>query len=149
MLTDQLHEDLTAAMKARDELAVSVLRLALAAVTEEAVAGTAARDLSDDDVRTVLAREVKRRDEAATAFAAAGRPERAERERAERAVLARYLPAPLTEAEVAALVDEALAEGGFDEPSQMGQAMKAAMARVGGRADGRVVSAIVRARLGA
>jgi uncharacterized protein YqeY len=127
---------------------VSVLRLAIAAMKEEAVAGSAARELSDDEVRKVLAREVKRREEAATAFAAGGRAERAAREQAERAVLARYLPAALGEDELTAIVDEALAEGGFDAPSQMGLAMKAAMARVGGRADGKAVSAIVRSRLG-
>ncbi|MCU1453873.1 MAG: hypothetical protein JWN46_2019 [Acidimicrobiales bacterium] len=148
MLSDQLQADLTTAMKARDELSMSVLRLAIAAMKEEAVAGSAARELSDDEVRKVLAREVKRRDEAATAFMAGGRAERAAREQAERDVLARYLPAALGEDELTAIVDEALTEGGFDAPSQMGLAMKAAMARLGGRADGKAVSAIVRSRLG-
>ena len=147
MLADQIQADLTAAMKARDDLTLSVLRMAVAALKEAKVSGDEARELSDDEVLAVLAREAKRREEAAVAFTEGGRPEKAERELAEREVLARYLPAPLDEAELAALVDEALAEGGFSEPSQMGLAMKAAMAKVDGRADGKVVSALVKARL--
>ena len=147
MLADQIQADLTAAMKARDDLTLSVLRMAVAALKEAKVSGDEARELSDDEVVAVLAREAKRREEAAAAFADGGRPEKAERELAEREVLARYLPAPLDEAALAALVDEALAEGGFSEPSQMGLAMKAAMAKVDGRADGKAVSALVKARL--
>ncbi len=147
MLIDTLQADLTTAMKARDDLEVSVLRMAISAVREEAVAGDAARELTDDEVLKVLAREAKRRDEAAAAFDEGGRADRAERERAERDVLARYLPAPLSEDELAGIVRAALAEGGFSEPAQMGQAMKAAMAAIGGRADGKVVSALVKAAL--
>ncbi|MFN8017221.1 MAG: GatB/YqeY domain-containing protein [Acidimicrobiales bacterium] len=149
MLADQIQADLTAAMKARDELEVSVLRMAIAAVKEAKVSGAEVRDLSDDEVVAVLAKEAKRREESAAAFVDGGRPERAERELAERDVLARYLPAPMTDEELAALVDEALAEGGFDSPAQMGLAMKAAMAKVAGRADGKAVSALVKARLSA
>jgi uncharacterized protein YqeY len=149
MLLDQIQADLTAAMKARDELEVSVLRLALAGVKEARVSGAEARDLTDDEVVAVLAKEAKRRDESAIAFRDAGREDRAERELAERDVLARYLPKPMDPEELAALVDEALAEGGFDAPAQMGQAMKAAMAKVGGKADGKAVSALVKAKLGA
>jgi hypothetical protein len=147
MLADQIQTDLTAAMKARDDLKVSVLRMALAAIKEARVAGDEIRDLSDDDVVALLTKEAKRRDEAAEAFAAGGRDESAAKERAERDVLAAYLPAPASEEEIAALVDEALAEGGFDQPSQMGLAMKAAMAKVAGKADGKQVSALVKARL--
>lgn len=147
MLADQIHADLTAAMKARDELTVSVLRMAVAAIKEAQVAGDEVRALDDAEVVALLAKEAKRREESAAAFADGGRPERAERELAERDVLARYLPAPLTDEELAALVDEALADGGFDGPAQMGLAMKAAMAKVAGRADGKAVSALVKARL--
>jgi len=147
MLVAQLQADLTAAMKARDELTTSVLRMAVAAVKEAAVSGTEARELSDDEVIALLSKEAKRREEAATAFTEGGRPERAERELAERDVLARYLPQPLSEEELASLVSTALDEGGFSEPSQMGLAMKAAMAAVGGRADGKAVSALVKAHL--
>lgn len=147
MLSDQLQTDLTAAMKARDELTVSVLRLAIAAVKEARVAGDAARVLSDDEVQAVLAKEAKRREESATAYAEAGRAERAQRELAERDVLAAYLPAPLSDAELEAIVEAVLAEGGFESPAQMGQAMKAVTAVVAGRRDGRAVSALVKARL--
>ena len=147
MLAEQIQSDLTAAMKARDELRLSVLRMALAAIKEARVSGDEARELTDDDVLTLLAREAKKRDEAAAAFTDAGRPDRAERELAERDVLAAYLPAAMSEEELASIVDEALTEGGFSGPSQMGLAMKAAMAKVAGRADGKAVSALVKARL--
>jgi uncharacterized protein YqeY len=149
MLADQIQADLTAAMKARDELALSVLRMAMAAIKEARVSGTEVRELDDDQVTALLAKEAKRREEAAEAFAAGGRDDSAARELAERDVLARYLPAPMTEEDLAAIVDAALAEGGFSEPSQMGLAMKAAMAAVDGRADGKAVSALVKARLAA
>ena len=147
MLAEQIQSDLTAAMKARDELRVSVLRLAVAGIKEARVAGDVVRDLTDDEVIAILAREAKRRDEAAAAFTEAGRADRAERELAERDVLAVYLPAAMSADELAALVDEALAEGGFSSPGEMGLAMKAAMAKVAGRADGKAVSALVKARL--
>lgn len=149
MLAEQIQTDLTAAMKSRDQLTVSVLRMALAGIKEARVSGTQSHELSDDDVLAILAREAKRREEAATAFAEGGRPESAEKELAERDVLGRYLPEPMTEEELAGLVDDALAEGGFDSPSQMGPAMKAAVAKVAGRADGKAVSALVKARLAA
>ena len=147
MLADQIQTDLTAAMKARDELKLSVLRMALAAIKEARVSGDEVRDLTDDEVLAILAKEAKRRDEAAEAFAQGGRPESAARELAERDVLAAYLPTPVSDEEIAALVDEALTEGGFSDPSQMGLAMKAAMAKVDGKADGKKVSALVKARL--
>jgi uncharacterized protein YqeY len=149
MLAEQIQADLTTAMKARDELAVSVLRMALAAVKEARVSGTEAQELSDDDVLAILGREAKRREESAAAFTEGGRHDRAERELAERDVLARYLPAPLTADEVAAVVDEVLAAGGFTAPAQMGAAMKAVRERVGNRADGKVVADLVKARLAA
>ena len=147
MLAEQLQADLTTSMKARDSVTVSVLRMAIAAVKEAAVAGDSARELSNDEVVAVLTREARRREEAAAAFSDGGRPERAAAELAERDILAGYLPAPLTEDELAALVDEVLAEGGFDSPKQMGAAMKATNARVAGRADGKTVAALVKARL--
>ncbi|HYI60538.1 MAG TPA: GatB/YqeY domain-containing protein [Acidimicrobiales bacterium] len=147
MLAEQLQSDLTTAMKARDELAVAVLRSALAAVKEARVAGDQARELSDADVQAAIAREAKKRDEAAAAFAEAGRAEQADRERAEGEVLARYLPKALTEDEVAAIVDRVLADGGFSSPKDMGPAMKAVQAEVAGRADGKALAGLVRARL--
>jgi uncharacterized protein YqeY len=147
MLAERLRDDLTAAMKRRDELAISTLRMALAGVKEAAVAGKEARQLSDDDVLKVLAKQVKKREEAAEAFRTAGRVDRADRELAEATVLSVYLPAALSPAELDLLVDEVLAEGGFSGMAAMGPAMKAVTAKVAGRADGKVVSALVRQRL--
>ena len=147
-LADRLQADLTASMKARDELRTTTLRSAIAAVKEARVAGESARELTDADVEALLRTQVKRRDEAAEAFRSGGRAEQASRELAEKAVLEEYLPKGLDEAELARLVDETLAREGLTEPAQMGQAMKAVMGEVAGRADGKVVSAMVKERLG-
>jgi uncharacterized protein YqeY len=147
MLAEQLRADLTAAMKRRDELATSALRMALASIKEASVSGTEARDLDDGEIMKVLTKQVKRREEAAEAFRGADRPDRAARELAERDVLAVYLPANLSAEEVEALVAEVLAEGGFSGMAAMGPAMKAVTARIAGRADGKVVSTMVRERL--
>jgi uncharacterized protein len=147
-LKDRLNEDLHAAMKGRDELTTSTLRMALSAVRTAEVSGTAFRELSDDEVVAVLTKEAKKRREAAEAFGGAGRSDQADRERAEGAVLDRYLPAQLTDAEVADLVSGALAAGGFSGKAQMGPAMKAAQAAVAGRAAGGRVAAEVRRQLG-
>lgn len=145
-LADQIQTDLTTAMKARDELSTTVLRSVLAAIKEARVA-EGAGELTDADVEALIAREAKKRDEAATAFADAGRPEQADRERAEGALLAGYLPAPLTDDELAAIVDRVLTDGGYSSPQDMGQAMRAVQAKVAGRRDGKTVSALVKAKL--
>ncbi|MBE7189308.1 GatB/YqeY domain-containing protein [Jatrophihabitans endophyticus] len=147
-LKTQLHDDLNAAMKARDELTTATLRMALAAVTTEEVAGKQARQLSDDEVLRVLTREGKKRREAAEAFDAANRPELAQRERDEGAVLERYLPAQLSDAELTDLVAAAVAESGASGPQAMGAVMKLVQPRVAGRADGKRVSTEVRRQLG-
>jgi len=146
-LKDRLRADLTAAMKARDEVTVRTLRMALTSVSKEEVAGKSARELSDDEVLAVLTREAKRRREAADAFAAAGRDEQAAAEVAEGAVLGTYLPAPLTDAELGELVAAAIEETGADSPRGMGQVMKVLTPRVAGRAEGARVAAEVRRRL--
>lgn len=146
-LAERMQQDLTTAMKARDQLRVATLRMAISAVREEAVSGAQARELTDEEVERVLRSQVKRRDEAAEAFQAAGRDQQATRELDERAILSAYLPEELDDAELEALVDEALAAGGFTDPSQMGPAMNTAMAAVAGRAEGKRVSAIVKAKL--
>ena len=146
-LKDQLRSDLTAAMKARDEIRTRTLRMALTSVTQEEVAGTSARELSDDEVIMVLTREAKRRREAAEAFAAAGRDEQAAAERAEGAVLDAYLPAKLSDEEIAAAVAAAIDETGASGMAAMGQVMRVVTPRVAGRADGARVAAEVRRRL--
>lgn len=147
-IKDRLRSDLTAAMKARDEVTVRTLRMALTSVTKEEVAGSSARELSDDEVLAVLTREAKRRREAADAFAAAGREEQAAAERAEGAVLDAYLPAQLSDAELGDLVAAAIEETGASGPRAMGQVMKAVTPQVAGRAEGARVAAEVRRRLG-
>ena len=146
-LKDRLRHDLTVAMKARDAVRTRTLRMALTSVAQAEVAGPAARELSDDEVTAVLTREAKRRREAAEAFAAAGRDEQAAAERAEGAVLAGYLPAQLTDAEIADLVAEVISETGAAGPAAMGQVMKVLTPRVAGRADGARVAAEVRRAL--
>jgi uncharacterized protein len=146
-LKDRLRADLTTAMKARDEVRTRTLRMVLTSVTNEEVAGHSARDLSDDEVLKVLAREARRRREAADAFEAAGRSGQAAAERAEDQVLAGYLPAQLDDAEVAAIVAEVISETGASGMSAMGQVMKAVTPRVAGRAEGGRVAAEVRRAL--
>lgn len=147
-LKTRLETDMKAALKAKDELVLNTLRMALTAVRTEEVAGKQARELSDAEVLKVIAKQAKQREEAAEAFAEAGRAESAARERAEEEVLARYLPKALSEAELTAIIDEVFAAEGFSEAKQMGQAMKAVQAKVAGRADGKVVAGLVKARLG-
>ena len=146
-LKAQLRSDLTSAMKARDELRSATIRMALTAITNEEVAGEVARELSDDEVLKVLGREAKKRKEAAEAFAGAGRAAQAAREVAEGEVLAAYLPAQLSDEELQALVDAAVAESGAEGPRAMGSVMKVLTPRVAGRADGSRVAAAVKARL--
>jgi uncharacterized protein len=147
-LKDRLTQDMRGAMKARDETVTSTLRMALAAVRNVEVSGTQARELSDEEVLGVLTKEAKKRREAATAYAGAGRDELAAKERAEEQVLSRYLPAQLGDDELAELVAGALAAGGLRGKAQMGAAMKAAQAVVAGRAEGARVAAEVRRQLG-
>ena len=146
-LKDRLRSDLTTAIRGRDELSTATLRMALAAITTEEVAGSDARELSDDEVLTVLARESKKRREAAEAFGSAGRQELAERERAEGTVLERYLPTQLDDAAVSELVAAAIAATGASGMQQMGAVMRAAQQKAAGRADGKRLSTEVRRQL--
>jgi uncharacterized protein YqeY len=146
-LKDRLRTDLTTAMKGRDELTTATLRMVLAAVSAEEVSGKAARELSDDEVQAVLRREAKKRREAAEAFAGAGRAEQAERERAEEGVVAAYLPAQLEDAELAALVADAVTQTGARAVKDMGRVMGVVQAAVAGRAEGGRVAAEVRRQL--
>jgi uncharacterized protein len=146
-LKDRLRGDLTKAMKARDEVRTRTLRMALTSITREEVAGASARELGDGEVVTVLTREAKRRREAAEAFAAAGRDEQAAAERAEGAILDGYLPAQLSDEEIAAMVAAVIDETGASGVAAMGQVMRVLTPRVAGRADGARVAAEVRRRL--
>lgn len=150
-LKDQLKSDLTTAIKSRDEVTAATVRMVLTAITNEEVAGKQSRELSDDDVLTVLGREAKKRRESADAYDAASRPELADRERAELAVIARYLPQPLSEADVDRIVADAVAEvsgTGAAGGQALGAVMKIVQPQVKGRADGGAIAAKVRAALG-
>lgn len=146
-LKEQLQSDLTAAMKAQDELVRATLRMVLTALGNEEVAGASARQLTDDEELKVVAREAKKRREAAEAFRARGATERAERELAEERVIAAYLPAQLSDEELAAMVAEAIVETGASGPQAMGQVMKVVNPKVAGRAEGGRVAAAVKQAL--
>jgi uncharacterized protein YqeY len=147
-LKEKLRGDLATSMKARDTLRTRTLRMVLTAITNEEVAGAAARELSDAEITTVLTRETRKRREAAEAFDAGGRPDKADAERAEAGVIAEYLPAQLTDAELTDLVAAAITETGAAGPRAMGQLMKTVTPKVAGRAEGARVAAEVRRQLG-
>lgn len=146
-LKERLRADLKAAIRARDQVRLRTLRMALTSITNEEVSGNTARELSDDEVIKVLTREAKKRREAAEAFESAGRAEQAAAERAEGDVLASYLPAQLTDDELTAIVSAAIAETGATGMPGMGKVMKTVTPRVAARADGARVAAEVRRQL--
>lgn len=146
-LKDTIQHDLHDAMRARDQVRSGTLRMALTAIQTAQVAGTTAHELDDDEVLRVLAKEAKKRKESAAAYADAGRPELAERENAELAILEGYLPAQLSDDELAAIAAQAVADVGATGMQQMGQVMKAAQQSVAGRADGGRVAAAVKKAL--
>ncbi len=150
-LKDQLRSDLNTALKARDSLRTSVIRMALAAITNAEVAGKEARELSDEDVLGVLSSEAKKRRESATAFDEGARPELAAKERAEAEILADYLPAALSDDEIDAIITEAIEQTGAagEGMKAMGKVMGIVQAKTKGRADGGAVAAEVKRRLGA
>jgi len=146
-LKERLRADLNSAMRARDQVRLRTLRMALTSITNEEVAGETARELSDDEVVRVLTREARKRREAAEAFESAGRAEQAAAERAEGDVLAGYLPAQLTDDELTAIVAAAIAETGATGMPGMGKVMKTVTPRIAARADGARVAAEVRRQL--
>jgi uncharacterized protein YqeY len=149
-LKDRLRADLTASMKARDELRSGTLRMILTSVTNAEVAGKVARELTDEDIIDVLSSEAKKRREAAVAFEEGGRPESAARERAEAGVIADYLPQQLSPEEIAEIVGRVVTELGAagEGPKAMGRVMGLVQPQVKGRADGAAVAAEVRRQLG-
>ena len=146
----QLQADLTDAMRARDELKVATLRMALAAITKASVAGKEQVTLSDDAIVGVLRSEIKKRHDAAEMYETGGRADRAARERSEAEVLAAYLPAAMDDDALAAIVAEeaAAVTPGESSGKALGQVVKAVRARVGDSADGARIAAAVKAALG-
>ena len=146
-LKEKLQADLTAAIRERDEVKSSTIRMILTSIRNEEVAGKEAKELSDAEVITVLSREAKKRREAAEAFEAAKASDRAAAERAEGAVIAGYLPQQLSESEIKELIASAMKETGASAPNQMGLVMKVLQPKIAGRADGAMVSSLVKQSL--
>jgi uncharacterized protein len=149
-LKTQITDEMKAAMKSGDKVRLGALRMFLAAIKTKEVEGATARELSDEEIRQVAAKEVKKRSESIEAFDNAGRDELAAKERAEREVLEPYAPPQVEEAAIDALVDEAIAATGATSVKEMGIVMGAVMAKAKalGQVDGTVVQAKVRAKLG-
>jgi uncharacterized protein YqeY len=146
-LKDKLQSDLNGAIKSRNTVVAETIRMVLSAITNEEVAGKEKRELSDAEVITVLTREAKKRREAAEAFETGGRADRAAAERAEGEVIASYLPAQLSESEIKNLIAETIAAVGASGPADMGKVMGGLKAKVAGKADGALVSSLVKEAL--
>ena len=146
-LKEKLQSDLTQSMRDRDELRSGTIRMVLTAIKNEEVSGKEARELSDAEVITVLSREAKKRREAAEAYEQAGAKDRADIEKAEGEIIATYLPAQLSESEIKDLISAAIAETGASGPQRMGLVMKSIQPKIAGRADGGLVSSLVKAAL--
>jgi uncharacterized protein YqeY len=146
-LKEKLQTDLTSSMRNRDEVRSSTIRMILTSIKNEEVSGKEMRELNESELITVLSREAKKRREAAEAFDQAGAKDRAEIERAESAIIAEYLPKQLSESEVKELIEAAIRETGANSPAQMGLVMKNLQPKIAGKADGAIVSSLVKAAL--
>ena len=147
VIKGKLQTDLTQAIRSRDEVKSGTIRMLLAAITNEEVAGKAAKVLSDAEIITVLSRESKKRREAVEAYTQAKRDDLANKEKAEAAVIAQYLPEQLSEEEIKALIQQAIASTNAAGPSGMGLVMKQLQPKIAGKADGGLVSAMVKVAL--
>jgi uncharacterized protein YqeY len=147
-LKEKLQSDLTEAIRSRAEVKSGTIRMLLAAITNEEVSGKSARVLNDAEIITVLSREAKKRREAVEAYVAAKRTDLADKEKAEGDVIAQYLPAQLSEDEIKKMIADAIAETGASGPTGMGLVMKVLSPKIAGKADGGVVSGLVKAALG-
>jgi uncharacterized protein YqeY len=147
-LKEKLQSDLTDAIRSRAEVKSGTIRMLLAAITNEEVSGKSARVLNDAEIITVLSREAKKRREAVEAYVAAKRTDLADKEKAEGDVIAQYLPAQLSEEDIKKMIADAIAETGAAGPTGMGLVMKVLSPKIAGKADGGVVSGLVKAALG-
>ena len=146
-LKETLKNDLTEAIRSSDKVVSGTIRMVLTAITNEEVSGKEARVLTDDEIITVLSREAKKRREAAEEFAKAGRADTAAEEKAEGEVIAKYLPAQLSEDDIKAFIAAAVASTGAAGPADMGKVMGAIKSQIAGKADGALVSSLVKAAL--
>ena len=147
-LKETLKSDLTEAIRSSNKVVSGTIRMVLTAITNEEVSGKEARVLSDDEIITVLSREGKKRREAAEEFAKANRPDKAAEEKAEGEVIAKYLPAQLSEDDIKKIIAAAVASTGASGPGDMGKVMGAIKPQIAGKADGALVSSLVKAALG-
>ena len=146
-LKETLKSDLTEAIRSSDKVVSGTIRMVLTAITNEEVSGKEARVLTEDEIITVLSREAKKRREAAEEFAKANRPDKSAEEKAEGEVIARYLPAQLSEDDIKKMIAAAVASTGAAGPGDMGKVMGAIKAQIAGKADGSLVSSLVKAAL--
>ena len=146
-IKETLKADLTEAIRSSDKVVSGTIRMVLTAITNEEVSGKEARVLTDDEVITVLSREAKKRREAAEEFAKAGRTDKAAEEKAEGEVIAKYLPAQLSEDDIKKLIASAISSTGAAGPADMGKVMGAIKPQIAGKADGALVSSLVKAAL--
>ena len=146
-IKETLKADLTEAIRSSDKVVSGTIRMVLTAITNEEVSGKEARVLTDDEVITVLSREAKKRREAAEEFAKAGRTDKAAEEKAEGEVIAKYLPAQRSEDDIKKLIAAAIASTGAAGPADMGKVMGAIKPQIAGKADGALVSSLVKAAL--
>jgi uncharacterized protein YqeY len=146
-LKETLKSDLTEAIRSSDKVVSGTIRMVLTAITNEEVSGKEARILTDDEIITVLSREAKKRREAAEEFAKANRPDKSAEEKAEGEVIARYLPAQLSEEDIKKMIAAAVASTGAAGPGDMGKVMGAIKGQIAGKADGSLVSSLVKAAL--
>ena len=146
-IKEQLQSDLNEAIRSRNEIVSGTIRMVLTSIRNEEVSGKEERTLADAEIITVLTREGKKRREAAEAFADAGRADKAELEKAEGEVIAKYLPAQMSEDDVKKLVAAAIAQSGAAGPGDMGKVMGILKPQVAGKADGGLVSGLVKAAL--
>lgn len=146
-IKETLREDLTASIRSQDKVVSETLRMVLTAITNEEVAGKEARTLTDDEIITVLSRESKKRREAAEEFSKAGRDDKAAAEKAEGEIIAKYLPAQLSEDEIKKIIADAVAKTGAAGPADMGKVMGAIKPLIAGKADGALVSSLVKSTL--
>lgn len=146
-LKETLKSDLTEAIRSSNKVVSGTIRMVLTAITNEEVSGKEARVLSDDEIITVLSREAKKRREAAEEFAKANRPDKSAEEKAEGEVIAKYLPAQLSEDDIKKIIAAAVASTGAAGPGDMGKVMGTIKPQIAGKADGALVSSLVKAAL--
>jgi len=148
-LSQQITEDMKTAMREKNTLALGAIRMLKSAIKNAAIEkGGADAELTDPEIVTVIRREVKKRQDSVEQYTAGGRPELADQETAEIAVLNAYLPEPLSETELLAIIDAVIAEVGATSRKEMGAVMKLVQDRTAGRADGKTLSQAVMAKLG-